>query len=124
MVAMSIEESATSVDHKRLVTLIDGSPDAQIWVDALVVAAQQGVGNWPHPHPDIPRRSITLAQLWDAIENSFTVGGEPWSITAFGFPPLPTLPPGARVGDREPDPPTNNGSLLHDAAHAVLGDFH
>ena len=112
---------AAGADHKRLVTVIDGSADAQIWVNALVAAAQEGVGNWPHPHLDIPLQRISLATLWKAIEDSFTANGQPWSIVVLGFPQLPNLPPGT---GREPDPDDNNGSMLHDAMHAALGDFH
>lgn len=118
---MTSEKSAPATEHQRLVTVTGGSADAQAWVDALVVAARDMIGNWPHPHPGIPRQRITIAALWAAIESSFTSDGKPWSIVEYGFPTLPNL---SWTGGRKPDPDPNNGSILHDAMHAAFGDFH
>jgi len=118
---MTSEKSAAATDHKRLVTVTDGSADAQAWVDALVAAARDTIGNWPHPHTDIPRQQITIAKLWSAIEGSFAADGNPWSIARLGFPILPNL---SWPGGRKPDPDPNTGSIVHNAMHAAFGDFH
>lgn len=117
---MAIDQTDAPLGAKRLVTVVDGSPDAQVWVDALVAAAQQEVGNWPHPHLNIPRQQISLAKLWNAVERSFTLDGRPWSIVMYGFPRLPNLP---HTGGKPADP-DNDGSMLHNATHLAFGDFH
>jgi hypothetical protein len=121
-------DNATAVnDISRVVTIVDGPPDAQAWVDALIQNARTGLGNMPHLHPDIPAAQITLPDLWRAIEANFASGGETWPITVLGFPPLDGFGGGSssamRGGDGTPDDP-NIGSASHNVLHALLGDFH
>jgi hypothetical protein len=123
-------DNAIITNDSRIVTIIDGPPDAQAWVDALIQSARTGSGNMPHQHLNIPATDISLPDLWRAIEGTYSAGGESWSITALGFPPLEgfsgsasaaSIPPGG--GDGTPDEP-NVGSVSHNVLHALLGNFH
>ncbi|MFI7547877.1 hypothetical protein [Actinoplanes sp. NPDC049599] len=104
------------------VTVVDGTAEAQEWVDTLVAQARTGTGDWPHKHPAVPAARITLAQLHVAIEHNYFADGRPWSVERDGYPPLEPGPAG--LGARPDEDPGNRGSMSHNLLHSILGDFH
>jgi hypothetical protein len=100
--------------RKHLVTIIGATEAQQQWVDRLVNSARAGTGDWPHPHPDIELTVVPLARFHEVMED---IG---WQLTPDG--PVDRHGPPDKVVDPIPDP--NNGGMLHDAMHGLLGDFH
>jgi hypothetical protein len=105
-----------------VVTVSDGTAEAQAWVDTLVARAQTGAGDWPHAHPAIPATRITLSQLHFAIEHNFVVDQRPWKVAQDGYPPLDPSPSQLTAG--RGDDPGSRGSMSHNLLHSILGDFH
>jgi hypothetical protein len=104
----------------RILTIANAPPGVQEWVDAFVEAARAGApGDWPHPHPEVPQKTVSLEALWRRIEENFGSAQGPWSVVANGFPPTLSV---AEQRKGEPDP--SKGSSYHNLLHSLLGDFH
>jgi hypothetical protein len=117
----------TDVNSLPLVVLDDGSTAAQHWLDQAVQAAVAGSpGEWPHAHSQVPSTNVSLSTLVHAIENSFWVGNQPWSVVTMGFPPPPgaVIGPTQLAGDPPPDDDMSRGSMYHNMLHSLLGNFH
>ncbi|MFG1610286.1 hypothetical protein [Actinoplanes sp. NPDC049265] len=109
----------------ELVIVGDGGPADQQWMDAFIMSAQSGAGDWPHGHPDIPRTTVTRDQVWLAIAENVQIDGGPWSVAELGYPPI-TGPSSPMLAAR-PRPPhddPNRGSVSHNLLHSILGNFH
>jgi hypothetical protein len=115
-------QPARATKPTNVVTVLDGTAEAQSWVDILVVQARSGVGDWPHAHPVIPPSQITMPELDSAIGRFFVMDGRPWSVPSDGYPPLD--PPGRPVADPHGGDPGNRGTRGHNLLHSLLGDFH
>jgi hypothetical protein len=117
-----------SVVSPPRVVVVDGFKELQKWVDALTDSAIQGGELWDEPH-DVPCSAVTVATIWRAVETTFTHGGEPWSVTQLGLPPI-TAADETELGNQtvQPDPfndqDPNPGSWYHNVLHAALGNFH
>jgi hypothetical protein len=106
----------------NVVTVLDGTAEAQFWVDTLVAQARSGAGDWPHAHPVIPSGQITLVELHSAIGRYFVMDGRPWSVPRDGYPPLDPSP--LPVADPHDGDAGNRGTRGHNLLHSLLGDFH
>lgn len=118
----------TKPETASRVVVIDGTPEAQQWLDTFIHAAQAGTpGDWPHPHAGIPGRRIKMSDLVAAIAMNFADADGAWSIADRGFPPPPggevSVSAGAANAPRPPEDPSK-GSAYHNLLHSLLGDFH
>lgn len=105
---------------ERRVLIVDAPPEVQSWVDSFIISAHTGAGNFPHPHPDIPAATLTLAELEQVVRTA--LGSLPWGEGA--------AISGGEVGaarphhDPEHDTDPSTGSAYHNLLHSMLGDFH
>ncbi|BEL04395.1 hypothetical protein Q0Z83_025860 [Actinoplanes sichuanensis] len=115
-------QPAQATKPTNVVIVLDGTTEAQSWVDLLVVQARSGVGGWPHAHPTIPPSQITVSELNSAIGRFFVMDGRPWSVPGDGYPPLDQ--PGHPVADPGAGDPGNRGTRAHNLLHSLIGNFH
>jgi hypothetical protein len=103
------------------VAILDAPPEVQAWVDSFILSAQQGTGNFPHPHPVIPTATIPLGTLEQLVTEN--LGSLPWGELS-----LSSQDGGAtallRQHDPEHDTDPSSGSAYHNLLHKMLGDFH
>jgi hypothetical protein len=115
-------QPARAAKPTNVVTVLDGTAEAQSWVDTLVAQARSGTADWPHAHPAIPPSRITLSGLHAAIERYFVLDGRPWSVPRDGYPLLGLSP--HPVADPHGGDSGNRGTRSHNLLHSLLGDFH
>jgi hypothetical protein len=112
-------ERQHSVSGAR-VAILDAPPEVQAWVDSFILSAQQGTGNFPHPHPVIPAATIPLATLEQLV--TANLGSLPWGEASLA------RQVGTAAGrprhDPEHDTDPSSGSAYHNLLHKMLGDFH
>lgn len=104
------------------VIVVDGTPQAQAWMDAVVTSARAGGTDWPHPHDKIPRGRVTLERLHATIAAQFNRDGRPWKVEVDGYPPVTGEI--ATAAAREPHEDPSRGSAMHNLLHSILGNFH
>ncbi|MDG4830047.1 hypothetical protein O7627_12135 [Solwaraspora sp. WMMD1047] len=117
------------------VAILDAPPEVQAWVDSFILSAQQGTGNFPHPHPVIPTATIPLGTLEQLVTEN--LGSLPWGEMSLssgetslssGEMSLSSQDGGATAvrprHDPEHDTDPSSGSAYHNLLHKMLGDFH